>query len=466
MFLQIVVWLGVDSTCSVEGIAFDSFCDSEAQARQAASAVLSVFTIAFACSCTLGGILFDYSGWTGMTVCHVSLQGLMFLFLACEPACRHSFIAVLSEMEPEELETGAERAEGAETDGNPPVLHVIPAPEVTDVTTQLPGVVEEETTDAKFQGENSRWKRHFVEPSEPNGKSFRLAVEDATDELRNGLWMHGNQSSVMTRGTGVKAKTLQTSNTKETGLQTLRTGGLRLMRASPLSRRSRFSVTTGNTNGSKATDEAVQGRLRRAQAKSFRSRLSATATRASSWTAHSASTSKFSLSQMTGLSETGKRFQHHFASRAVLPQIVGARGRDSVQREELHVVDESGSVVPAEIEHIGAGVPTDAWLPAACVALNSFCLCLYPCVCNLCHLQYFKRVHNRADASLAGMTQMAGDVCGGLRLQLVPFLFSRPSDPDNLGCCGRFCHCLLSKPYTLSMTLFTWIHGSFSTSPW
>ena len=111
----------------------------------------------------------------------------------------------------------------------------------------------------------------------------------------------------------------------------------------------------------------------------------------------------------------------------------------------------------AEIEHIGAGVPKDVWLPAACVALNSFCnTCAYILVYAIFAI-YFKRVHNRADASLAGMTQMAGDVWGALALQLVPFLFSRPSDPDNLGCCGRICHCLLSKPYTLSMTLFTWI---------
>ena len=325
MFLQIVVWLGIDSTCSIEGIAFDSFCDSEVQARQAASTVLSVFTIAFACSCTLGGILFDYFGWTGMTVFHISLQGLMFLFLACEPACRHSFMAVFfkSEMEPDELETEAELGAelGAETDGDPPVLHVVPAPtEVAEVTTQLPGVVEEEASDAKCQGE----KLDSVEPNGPSGKSFQLTVEDTTDELRNGM-MHDNQSRV-TSGARVKAKaqTSKSTETLETGLQTLSTG---LRRASKSSRRSRFSITTGNTNGSKAT--AVQGRLRRARAKSFRSRLSAPAARTSWRTAHTASTSKFSLSGMTVLSETGKRFQHHFASRAVLPQIVGARGRDS-----------------------------------------------------------------------------------------------------------------------------------------
>ena len=148
VFLQIVVWLGIDPTCAIEGIAFDSFGDSEVQARQATSTVLSVFTIAFACSCTFGGILYDAGGWTGMALYHISLQGLMTLLLVCEPACRHSFKAVFfgsSEMETDQLET-----DQSKTGGDPAVfVNVVPAPkeekEVKEVKemAELPGAIED-----------------------------------------------------------------------------------------------------------------------------------------------------------------------------------------------------------------------------------------------------------------------------------------------------------------------------------
>ena len=124
VFAQLVVWLAIDPTAAIEGIAFDSFGDSEVQARQATSTVLSVFTIAFACSCTLGGILYDASGWTGMALYHLSLQGLMTLLLACEPACRQSFMAVFF-TKSQQLETmTAETSVAASV----PTLAVVPKP--------------------------------------------------------------------------------------------------------------------------------------------------------------------------------------------------------------------------------------------------------------------------------------------------------------------------------------------------
>ena len=52
---------------------------------------------------------------------------------------------------------------------------------------------------------------------------------------------------------------------------------------------------------------------------------------------------------------------------------------------------------------------------------------------------------------------MAGDVVGALTMQLIPVLFRQSADPDDLGCFRRFWYYLLSKPYTLSVALFTWI---------
>lgn len=43
-----------------------------------------------------------------------------------------------------------------------------------------------------------------------------------------------------------------------------------------------------------------------------------------------AQTGKSALSQMTKLSQAGQHFRHHFASQALLPEIIGATGRDGL----------------------------------------------------------------------------------------------------------------------------------------
>ena len=129
--LQLVVWIGMDPTPAIEGIAFDSFCDSEVQARQATSTVLSIFTICFACSCVLGGVIYDLFGWTGMALYHIIVQGLMTVSLAVEPACIHSFKAVFF---PQDLV----EADSPERDDE--LFTVVPKPKETAA---LPGTVEE-----------------------------------------------------------------------------------------------------------------------------------------------------------------------------------------------------------------------------------------------------------------------------------------------------------------------------------
>ena len=91
IFAQIVVLLCLDPTCAIEGIAFDTFGASEVQARQATSTLLSVFTIAVASSCTIGGILYDLGGWTAVASYHSICQGLQLLLLCLQPPVRKSF---------------------------------------------------------------------------------------------------------------------------------------------------------------------------------------------------------------------------------------------------------------------------------------------------------------------------------------------------------------------------------------
>ena len=94
VFMELVVFIGVDLTCAIEGIGFDAFGSSESQARQAASTQLSVITISSALSCTVGGIVFDQAGWTGVAAYHSIVQGCSFLLVCVQPTVRNSFVEV------------------------------------------------------------------------------------------------------------------------------------------------------------------------------------------------------------------------------------------------------------------------------------------------------------------------------------------------------------------------------------
>lgn len=71
--------------------AFDAFSESDDFARQATSTALAIFTVSIALACTLGGIIYDSSGWVGMSIFHGSGQGLLLLILLIYPTCRQSF---------------------------------------------------------------------------------------------------------------------------------------------------------------------------------------------------------------------------------------------------------------------------------------------------------------------------------------------------------------------------------------
>ena len=137
VFAQIVVFLGIDPTCAIEGICFDTFGGSEVQARQATSTMLSVFTIAVASSCTLGGVCYDLFGWAGVGVYHSSCQGLQLFLICTQPAVRKSFRMVWfpspeDDSEEEEEEEDEENPKGKDeafTNVMPVAIQVV-APEV------------------------------------------------------------------------------------------------------------------------------------------------------------------------------------------------------------------------------------------------------------------------------------------------------------------------------------------------
>jgi len=109
VFAEILVVFTIDPTCAIEGLAFDTFGNSEVQARQAASTSLSVYTICVASACTIGGIAYDFFSWKGTATFHTIFQSLLLFMLAIQPSMRQSFMEVcFPAKEPEKIEEDQE----------------------------------------------------------------------------------------------------------------------------------------------------------------------------------------------------------------------------------------------------------------------------------------------------------------------------------------------------------------------
>ena len=138
VFCQVVVIMGIDASAAIEGIAFDSFGASEVQARQATSTVLSVFTIAIALSCTVGGGTYDLFGYTGVACYHTIGQSLLLIMLMTQPAIRASFRQTFFP-----ASTAEEASKATEESVKETFDQVVPAGSA-DRPVGLPGMVEEE----------------------------------------------------------------------------------------------------------------------------------------------------------------------------------------------------------------------------------------------------------------------------------------------------------------------------------
>ena len=132
VFAEILVVFTIDPTCAIEGLAFDTFGNSEVQARQAASTSLSVYTICVASACTIGGIAYDFFSWKGTATFHTICQSLLLFMLAIQPSMRQSFMEVwFPAKEPEKIEEDQE--ENSKRAPNTPNTDAASGAEVTKV---------------------------------------------------------------------------------------------------------------------------------------------------------------------------------------------------------------------------------------------------------------------------------------------------------------------------------------------
>ena len=411
VFAEILVVFTIDPTCAIEGLAFDTFGNSESQARQASSTVLSVYTICVASACTIGGIAFDSYGWRGIAAFHTICQSALLFMLAIQPSMRQSFMEVcFPAKEPEKMEKddaeSSTRAPNTDAVSGAIVAKVtfpekVQEDEVKNMTFMavLPGAVEEEHNppDAAGDlvveefGEGVDLDAHGqpgVRDSNISRVDGQPGVRDSNISRVNG--QPGVRDSNISRVNGQPG--VRDSNiSRVNGQPGVRDSNISRVNANPDAhgptgiRHSDMSRASGQTDGTHATavtartantartmQTAGTGRSAhtRRSVRTARSahtghsgltghsghtgRSSETgatgftgATAGTAWTARTVLTA---LSRVTALSEAGQDFHHHFGTNlATRPEIVGRTGAKRVLRDEGEDFDEEGDKVEESI---------------------------------------------------------------------------------------------------------------------
>lgn len=411
VFAQVVVFLGIDPTCALEGIAFDTFGASEVQAQKATSTILSVYTIAVALSCTLGGIMYDVSGWKGVCTYHMTCQGLQLLLLCIQPAVRQSFMEVfLGEDHPNpapEDDLAGKNLEALTT-----FTSAVPSAPNVPTQVDLPGMPKLEVLQLEEVSEVSEDGDADVQvvPGVQGVQASQKVSDAFSGESSLSSHPRGKRA---TRATLVRPRA--SSDASE----------VVCLRRSTQSRNSAFSPQ-GPRRGSVI------------------SVLS-------------------SLSSATALTETGPIFRHHFATNnALQTAIVGATGEKAVLRVDgAEAVNEDGQVVQAP--NVRVGIPQDVRFPCFLIVLNSLCSNAVYTIEFATFGIFFRQVHNWNEATWASLAQSAGDVTAAIAMQVIPFFCNNElnefneQDPEDLGCVRRFLRHITSQPYNLSWILALWV---------
>ena len=494
VFAEILVVFTIDPTCAIEGLAFDTFGNSESQARQASSTVLSVYTICVASACTIGGIAFDSYGWRGIAAFHTICQSALLFMLAIQPSMRQSFMEVCfpvkeqEKMEKDQVESSRRAPSTDDEVKNMAFMAVLPgAVEEEHNPPDAAGdlVVEEfgEGVDLDAHGQpgvrDSNISRADGQPGvrdsnisrvdgQPGVRDSNISRVDANPDAhgRTGIRPSDmSRASRQTDGTHATAVTARTANTART-MQTAGAGRSAHTRRSVRTARSAHTGHSERTGHSGHTGHSGRtGRSSETGATGFTGATAGTA-----WTARSVLTA---LSRVTALSEAGQDFHHHFGTNlATMPQIVGRTGAKRVLRDEGEDFDEEGDKVEESITETAetkarSKIPKDIRLPVFLIVLNCFTNTATYVIEFSTFALFFREVHSWNEATLASVAQTAGDVMAAVMMQVIPFLMPGGYDPDEAGPCSRFWHSLTSPPYTITCVLVSWmVFNACLISPW
>ena len=453
VFAEILVVFTIDPTCAIEGLAFDTFGNSEVQARQAASTSLSVYTICVASACTIGGIAYDFFSWKGTATFHTICQSLLLFMLAIQPSMRQSFMEVwFPAKEPEKIEdqvgssTRAPNTDAA-SGANGTFLPVLPGAVEEQNSPDAEGGLVVETVEESMTSDPQKPKTDATESRASRASGASGARQSRIRSIR-----HSERSrprpSTLSAGTHATTGTNATGGTKSSAGTHVTDGTKSSAGMSDVTHATHVTARTARTQRTKGT--SASGRTAR--------------------------TVLTAMSRMTALSEAGKEFRHHFGtSLATMPHIVGRTGAKSVLRDELEALDEDGNTVQEKAPAVsGTGgakarskIPQDIRLPVFLIVLNCFTNTATYVIEFSTFAIFFKEVHSWNEATLASLAQTAGDVMAAFMMQVIPFLMPDGYDADEAGPCSRFWHSLTSQPYTITCVLVSWmVFNACLISPW
>ena len=106
-----------------------------------------MYTFSCAFGVTIGGIIYDFAGWQGMSVFHVVCQALMLALFIAQPSCQNSFREFFTKTSTSEIEDTSLHHSPEPTSVVPTEpAHKAPAsdlPMVLEDIEELPGAVPE-----------------------------------------------------------------------------------------------------------------------------------------------------------------------------------------------------------------------------------------------------------------------------------------------------------------------------------
>ncbi|CAK9039582.1 Uncharacterized protein SCF082_LOCUS23167 [Durusdinium trenchii] len=217
--LEMGSWIAFEPAITWEGLAFDVFGKSELMARQASSTQLAVYTFSCAFGVTIGGIIYDFAGWQGMSVFHVVCQALMLALFIAQPSCQNSFREFFTKTSTSEIEDTSLHHSPEPTSVVPTEpAHKAPAsdlPMVLEDIEELPGEVPEEKTLAN-RSEAPRVSECQTSPPARPSAGQRRSARQSCKSNQSGPMRHSlvSQGSRQTHQTRVTLRTTKSSKTK------------------------------------------------------------------------------------------------------------------------------------------------------------------------------------------------------------------------------------------------------------
>jgi len=232
IFMEMVVWLGLDAVVAVEGVPHIYFEEQhKGFGEQVSTATLSTLTLSGVLSFALGGVIYEYCGWTGMAIFHVSAQGVItLLLLAMSPPWKSlmkQFAGRDAErpLQPILPESDASKEEEPEKPR-------MSADEGTD-TFQLPGVVEEENDSVErsygvsggCQEEQTGIAEKGLAPSATTNEQEKRPPKATVRESMNTPPSSRVQSTFEKRGTTMRVSKMSAATGGSSGLARQSTRG-------------------------------------------------------------------------------------------------------------------------------------------------------------------------------------------------------------------------------------------------